>query len=138
MGMKWNDLSGTLQSKLEQEILNYSSNVVDQGESSETKELWLGPNLDSSAIFSYFLQACRDLDYRWNMKTRVREAIFSAFCQCFHPNQGFSVRNLLRSLTAIVRVGVKGNDIPADVKMTLFEGIKLHSEKLDLTQLFHR
>jgi hypothetical protein len=138
MTLKWNDLSGTLQSKLEQDIIYSSLNVVDQGESSETKELWIGPKQSSSMIFSFFLEGCADLDYRWNLKTRVREAIFSAFCQCFRPDKSFTMKNLLWSWNAVTRVGVKWSDIRADVKMTLFEAIKIHCETLALTQLLHR
>jgi hypothetical protein len=135
MGLKWNDLSGTLQWKLEQDILDYC--VVDEVESSETKELWLGPNLTSSTILSTFLYACTDLDYMWNLKMSVREAIFSALCQCFNPNQPFSVRNLLKSLESTGRIGVKWSDVRTDVKITLLEGIKMHWETLNLRILLN-
>jgi hypothetical protein len=133
MGMNWNDLSGTLQSKLEQEILNYSENVVDRGESSETKERWIGPKLSSQKIFLNFLQGCKDLDYRWNLKTRVREAIFSAFCQCFHPSQPVYAKFLMQML-----VGVKWSDVSTDLKITLFETLNMRLESLNLTEVLQK
>jgi hypothetical protein len=84
---------------------------------------------------SHLLAACVNLDYRWRLKARVSEAIFSAFCQCFHPNQLVSANSPSWPLENLTGTGVKWSDVRDDVKNTLLGVIRIYADKLDLRNL---
>jgi hypothetical protein len=134
MGAQWRNLP-MVQSKLEQDIIIHcTSSVLNEGEFSDTRELLLRPKLPNIAFF-YFLEGCQNLSYRWNLNIKVREAIFSGFCECFHVSQPFHPSFLYCALRDFGLVGLTWNVLRADVKMTIFERIRTHSGQLDLPLL---
>jgi hypothetical protein len=114
-----------VQTKIEDDIVR----CFGPGLQTRYAEDWVGRTLfryrDTS--FSTFIRGCALMGYKWHeTNKRVKEAIFSSFCECFDPKQPFIPENLVSIILEWYAIGLSFNNLSLEVQNTIFRGIQTH------------